>query len=109
MSLLEAFDAARHAQHIAPAYPPVVRTKASDMHLGSMQRRKQYVHERVGCAEAMNDGSFLMMPLFLLLAREFMKGKGNIHRRERTCVAIDGRIGRLRCGLYILSSLPLVS
>ena len=46
------------------------------MRLGWTQRQKQYIHERVGCAEAMNDGSFLMMPIFPLLAQESMKGKG---------------------------------
>ena len=62
--MLEVFDAARYAQHIAFAYRFVVRRRASDMRLGVMQRRKQYDHERVRCtkgwvpgAEDMDSGS----------------------------------------------------
>ena len=57
--ILEVFDAARHAQPITFA-SLIVRTEASDMRIGLIQRRKQYNHERVGCAEAMSrfDGYF---------------------------------------------------
>ena len=57
LNLLEIFDAARYAQpttHARIAYPPIVRTKSSDMRLGSMQRRKEYDHERVECVEALS-------------------------------------------------------
>jgi len=38
------------------------------------------------------------------------RGREYIRGRELICAAIDGRIGgRLRCELYILLSLPLVS
>jgi len=55
-------------------------------------------------AEAIDSGSS-----FLLLAREFMRGKGGHLSRGKISVAINGRIGGLRCGSYILLSLPLVS
>ena len=38
------------------------------------------------------------------------KGKGDIRGSEKTCVAIDGKIGgEIRWFIYILLSLPLVS
>ena len=48
-----------------------------------------------------------MIPVFLLLARESVKGKGPEWKRH---VVIAGkRQGRLRYGLYIHLSFPLVS
>ena len=37
------------------------------------------------------------------------KGKGDIRGSERTCVAINGKIGEIRWFIYILLSLPLAS
>ena len=54
-------------------YPAIIQTKAPYTGSGSMQRRKQYGHERVGRAEVTNGGSFLMMPVLALLVRESMK------------------------------------
>ena len=48
--VLEVFDTARYAQPIARArtdYPFIVQTEASDMSLGSVQRRKRRDHQKV--------------------------------------------------------------
>ena len=65
------------------AHPFLVRTKASDMRLESMQRRKQYDHEKVGCAEAMESGGSLRNMPFLLLARESEQGKGGYSLKRK--------------------------
>ena len=59
-----------------------------------MQHRKQYDHERVGCAEAVESGSSLRSMSFLLLARESGQGKRGAYVEEKGFVAIAGRIGR---------------
>jgi len=56
------------------------------------------------CTEGIDSGSS-----FILLPRESMKGKGSIRGRGRVCVAIDRKIRKLCCGLYMLLSLRLVS
>jgi len=48
------------------------------------------------------------MPSFLLLARELAKREGGIGGRERTCLAIAGKVGGIRYGLYMLILLQLV-
>ena len=53
--MLKAFDAAQHARPITSvAYPFIVRTKTSDMRLGSIQRGKECESERVGCGKESN-------------------------------------------------------
>ena len=84
------------------AHPFLVRTKTSDMRLESMQRRKQYDHEKVGCAVAMESGGSLRNMPFLLLAQESGQGKGG-HTLKRKDVSEDST------GLYILLPLPLIS
>jgi len=62
--------------------------------------------ESVGCLEAVHGRSlsFFSTTGIRKRGREYIRG------RELICAAIDGRIGgRLRCELYILLSLPLVS
>ena len=46
----------------------IVRIKASDTSLGSVQLRKQYDYERVRCAETIESGRSLRSMSFLLLA-----------------------------------------
>ena len=58
------------------AYLFIIRTKSSDIRLKFM--------------EAINVGSSLWCLPFLFLARESRNGNGNMCRRERTCVAMDG-------------------
>ena len=60
------------------AYPFIIRAKASDMHLGLLQHRKQRNHEKVGCmnswvsgAEAVDSGS------------SFLFVKTGVHQRKR--------------------------
>ena len=51
--VLEVFDVAGYARPIARArtdYPFIIQTKASDMSLGLVQRRKRCDYQRVGYA-----------------------------------------------------------
>ena len=72
-------------------YPFLVGTQASDIRLRSMQRRKQYDYEIVGCAEAMESGGSLRSMSFLLLARESGEGKGeHMRKREGVSRSLEG-------------------
>ena len=98
--ILEVFDAARHAQPIALA-SLIVRTKASDMRRGSIQRRKQYNHERVGCAEAMSrfDG------YFYFVSGSSWKGKGDNSSMRKNLCRDQSKNGRRTSLVYIHSYL----
>ena len=54
LSMLNILRSAYCAQPIAPSF---VRTKTSEMRLGSMHRWKQHNHERVGCGEILMPGA----------------------------------------------------
>lgn len=92
------------------AYPFIVQVEASDKCLGWMQHREQYGNDRVGCtkrwmpgAEVLDSGSY-----FLLLGREPMEEKFEGRHRQKgkdMYRALDGKIGRCCCRLYLLLSL----
>lgn len=73
------------------------------MRLGSMQRRKEFNFERVGCVEAVESGSSLML-VFRLFASARTAERGRTWKRMDTCRA------RWKDGWRTsLMSLPLVS
>ena len=67
-------------------YPFLVRIKASDMRLGSMQRWKQYDHERVGCAENMEKPGFFEKYVFPFVGTG-VRTRERGHRRKRKDVS----------------------
>ena len=80
------------------------------MRPGSVQRRKECNYEGVGCAKRvgcvdcrMRYGAweFFVMFVFNLSARESKEERETyIHRGERNCVVIDGRMGGLCRFMY---------
>ena len=66
------------------------------MHLGSMQRRKQYDHERVGCAETMEKPGFFEKYVFPFV------GTGVRTRERGACVdSLRKNFSTLSCALAI--------
>lgn len=95
------------------AYRFIFRKKSSEIgfrsvHLPRGKRMSQKENERGGCLWVMIRGTRCDTCLFFCQHGSLWKGEGDIY--GRVCSVISGRMwGRLRCGLYILLSLPLVS
>jgi len=93
------------------AFPFIVRTKPSDMRLGSVQRRKRYGMKESDARRLWSAQKFFRVPFCRLLARESAEKKGRYPYAEG-----NGPVPRSIEGweeafvvLYILLSLPLVS
>jgi len=105
------FDAAPYAQPTAGAHSFVIQATALDMPLvidaapEGMGLGNSRMRARLGCAKDTESGSSFGCLSFLCWPGSLRKGKGDIGRREWTCVAINRRMGgRVRC-LHIYSCL----
>ena len=91
------------------AYPVIGETRVSDMHWGSIQRRRNATitesgGRKIGCAELRlrAAGDFHKAGLFFVSTGVCESKKRYTCRREKTSVGIDGKIRRqLRC-MYIV-------